>query len=48
MTNRGVNKVDIEQLTNELSETLFELRKTIDCLTNPFILIMRSGKKKEQ
>jgi hypothetical protein len=45
MTNRGVNKVDIEQLTNELSETLFELRKTIDCLTNPFILIMRSGKK---
>jgi hypothetical protein len=45
MTGRGLNEVDIEQLTNELSETLLELRKTIDCLTNPFILIMRSTKK---
>ena len=48
MTNREINKVDIERLTNELMETLFELRKTIDCLTNPFLLIMRSGKKGTQ
>ncbi len=45
MIEREINKVDTERVTNELMETLLELRKTMDSLTNPFLLIMRSGKK---